>query len=193
MMFALILASITTGQMVTRLGRYKTIGVVGMSVTTAGMFLLSRMGISTSYTLVMINMMVVGVGLGMTLPVFNLAVQNAVDVAQVGVATSFGSAFQEALPRDVASRIPAATLAAFANPQTLMDPEVASRMNADPVMLEQMRPVLAAVQTSLSVSIHDVFLMGTIIAAVGIVFAQLVIDVPLRQSNASRAPAVEGV
>ena len=217
MMFALILASITTGQVVTRLGRYKTIGVVGMSVTTAGMFLLSRMGVSTSYTLVVINMMIVGVGLGMTLPVFNLAVQNAVDVAQVGVATSsvqflrsiggslgtavfgavmsnrFASAFQEALPRDVASRVPAATLAAFANPQALMDPEVASRMNADPVMLEQMRPVLTAVKASLSVSIHDVFLMGTIIAAAGIIFAQMVIDVPLRKSNASRAPAVEGV
>ena len=188
-----------------------------MSVTTAGMFLLSRMGISTSYALVVVNMMVVGVGLGMTLPVFNLAVQNAVDVAQVGVATSsvqflrsiggslgtavfgavmsnrVGSAFQEALPREVASRIPAATLATFANPQTLMDPEVASRMNADPVMLEQMRPVLTAVKASLSVSMHDVFLMGTIIAAAGIVFAWLVIDVPLRQSNASRAPAVEGV
>ena len=216
MMFALIFASIMTGQVVTRLGRYKTLGVVGMSVTTAGMFLLSRMDVSTSYTLVVVNMMVVGVGLGMTLPVFNLAVQNAVDIAQVGVATSsvqflrsiggslgtavfgavmanrFGSAFQQALPRDVASRIPPAVLSAFASPQALMDPEVTSRLGADPAMLEQMRPVLAAVKTSLSVSLHDVFLMGTIIAAVGIVFAQMLIDVPLRKSNIRRAPPAEG-
>jgi hypothetical protein len=174
------------------------------------------MGISTSYALVVVNMMVVGIGLGMTLPVFNLAVQNAVDVAQVGVATSsvqflrsiggslgtavfgavmsnrFGSAFQEALPREVAARIPAPMLSTFANPQALMDPEITSRLNADPAMLEQMRPVLMAVKTSLSVSIHDVFLFGTIVAAAGIVFAQMVIDVPLRQSN-RRAPSVEPV
>ena len=217
MMFALIFASIMTGQVVTRLGRYKTVGVVGMSVTTAGMFLLSQMDVSTSYTLVVVNMMVVGVGLGMTLPVFNLAVQNAVDIAQVGVATSsvqflrsiggslgtavfgavmanrFGSAFQQTLPRDVASRIPPAMLSAFASPQALMDPEVTSRLGADPAMLEQMRPVLTAVKTSLSVSLHDVFLMGTIIAAVGIVLAQMLIDVPLRKSNAARAPSAEGV
>jgi EmrB/QacA subfamily drug resistance transporter len=217
MMFALIFASIMAGQLMTRVGRYKMLGVVGMSVTTLGMFLLSRMDTSTSYALVLVNMMVVGVGLGMTLPVFNLAVQNAVDISQVGVATSsvqflrsigaslgtavfgavlsnrFGSAFHEALPRDVASRIPAPMLSAFANPQALMDPNIASRIGVDPAMLEQLRPVMAAVRTSLSVSLHDVFLMGTIIAAAGIVFAQLVVDVPLRQSNAPRVLSSEGV
>jgi MFS family permease len=191
--------------------------VVWTASAASTLMSISRMGVSTSYSLVLVNMMVVGVGLGMTLPVFNLAVQNAVDIKQVGVATSslqflrsiggslgtavfgavlstqFGSAFQEALPRDIASRIPAAMLTAFANPQALMDPNMASRMNADPAMLEQLRPVMTAVKTSLSVSLHDVFLMGTVIAAAGIVFAQLVVDMPLRQSNAQRVLSTEGV
>jgi MFS family permease len=88
--------------------------------------------------------------------------------------------------------IPPTMLSTFANPQALMDPDVASRMSANPAMVEQMRPVLTAVKMALSLSLHDVFVIGTIVAAAGIVFAQLVIDLPLRKSNA-RSLSPEGV
>ena len=216
MMFALIGASIVAGQVMTRVGRYKTLGVVGVTITAVGMFLLSQMDVTTGYTAVIVNMMIVGVGLGMTLPVFNLAVQNAVDVRHVGVATSsvqflrsiggslgaavfgavlstrFSSALGERLSSGVTAGVPPDMLSTLTDPQALMNPKVAAQMSAaGPGMAERMAPVLQAVKGALSASLHDVFLFGAVIAAAGIVFALLIVDIPLRQSNRSHASTPE--
>ena len=154
MMFALIFASIASGQLISKLGRYRTIAITGVTVTAFGMLLLSRMDQTTSYSMVVANMMVVGVGLGVTMPIFSLTVQNAVDLSQVGVATSaiqflrsmggaigaaifgavlsnrFGGAMERAMPAAAAAALPPDLLAAFKNPQALMNPEVAARLRA---------------------------------------------------------------
>ena len=44
-------------------------------------------------------------------------------------------------------------------------------------------PVLGAVKAALETSLHDVFLMGALFAALGVVFAVLLVDIPLRRSN----------
>src|ERR1700687_4889751 len=88
MMIVMITASILGGQIISRTGRYKMIGVFGMSVMTLGLFLLSGMGPDTDYLTVVRNMIIVGMGLGPTMPVFTLAAQNAVKLAQLGVVTA---------------------------------------------------------------------------------------------------------
>ena len=172
------------------------------------MALLTQMNEYTTYGVVLRNMMVMGVGLGMTMPVFNLAVQNAVDPSNVGVMTSslqflrsiggaigaaifgavltnrFSPAFHEALPAQVAASVPPQLLRAFENPQAMMDPRMAERLQAaGPGVAEQMIPVFGAVKHALSASLHDVFLLGAILAAAGIAFALLIVDIPLRKTN----------
>jgi EmrB/QacA subfamily drug resistance transporter len=216
MMFALIAASILSGQLMTRLGRYKAIGVLGVSVTAAGMLLLSRMDTTTAYRAVVMNMMVVGFGLGFTIPVFNLAVQNAVDVRQVGVATSsmqflrsiggsigaagfgavlsnrFAAGLSERLTADVTAGLPPQMFSTLSSPQALMNPAVTARLrNADPALLARLQPVVQAVRGALSASLHDVFLAGAVMALLGLVFALLLVDIPLRKSNKRTAPALE--
>ncbi len=88
MMLGMVFASIATGQIVSRTGRYKIIAVSGIGVATIGMFLLSQMSISTTNTELIIRMILTGLGIGVTMPVFNLAVQNAFDHSKLGVATS---------------------------------------------------------------------------------------------------------
>ena len=208
MMFALIAASMLSGQLVTRTGKYKVLAVAGVTLTAGGMVLLTMMNEATAYGTVLRNMVVMGVGIGMTMPVFNLAVQNAVDPANVGVMTSslqflrsiggamgaaifgavltnrFSPAFHEALPSSVASDLPPQLLQAFENPQAMMDPHMAERLQAaGPGMAERMGPVFAAVRHALSASLHDVFLFGAILAAAGIAFALLIVDIPLRKTN----------
>ncbi len=217
MMFALIASSIVAGQVMTRVGRYKTVGVVGVGVTTIGMFLLSRMDMSTAYSTVVTNMVVVGLGLGFTLPVFNLAVQNAVDMRQVGVATSsmqflrsiggsigaaafgavmtsrFASGLGERLTADITAGLPPGMSATLMNPQAMMNPEVAARIRtADPEALARMQPLIQAVKGALSTSLHDVFLVATFVALAGLVFALIMVDIPLRKSN-RQIPTTEAV
>src|SRR6266571_536923 len=88
MMIVMISSSIIGGQIISRTGRYKFIGLYGMSTMTLGLFLLSGMGPDTDYVIVVRNMMIVGLGMGPTMPVFTLAAQNAVQMSQLGVVTS---------------------------------------------------------------------------------------------------------
>ena len=216
MMVALIGASILAGQLMNRTGRYKTLGVTGMSLTALGMFLLSRMGLSTGYSTVVVYMMVVGLGLGMTLPVFNLAVQNAVDIRYIGVATSsmqflrsiggslgtavcgavmasrFTTALESRLTTDLTAGMSPAMMAALTNPQAMMNPQVTAQIRAaDPAVVSRMQPLIQVVKSALNSSLHDVFLAATVVSMAGLMFALLLIDLPLRKSNRQTEPVGE--
>ena len=88
LMLGIVFASIATGQIVSRTGRYKIIAVSGIGVAAVGMFLLSQMSLTTTNTELVIRMILTGLGIGVTMPVFNLAVQNAFDHSKLGVATA---------------------------------------------------------------------------------------------------------
>jgi EmrB/QacA subfamily drug resistance transporter len=214
MMFAMILASMTSGQLITRLGRYKLVAVVGVVIVAIALGLLSTMGLETTYDGVLWRMIVMGIGLGLTMPVFNLAVQNAVDIKEVGVATSalqflrslgglagaavfgavmtnrFVAAFYAALPADVAAGVPPAVLAQFENPQMLMNP-AAQKVLSDGALAPVLPTLLSTVKTALSSSLHVVFVVGAVIVAVAVVATVLLKDLPLRQSNRAPLPPTE--
>ena len=88
MMLGLLLTSIGTGQLVSRWGRYKIFPVMGTAVMTAGLYLLSRVGVSTSFWLVSLYLFILGVGIGASMQVLVIAVQNAVGYEDLGAATS---------------------------------------------------------------------------------------------------------
>jgi EmrB/QacA subfamily drug resistance transporter len=93
-MAGVLVASITSGQIITRTGRYKAWPVAGTAVAGAGMFALSTMDAGTSTGLAALEMLVLGLGLGMVMQVLVLAVQNAVDYEYLGVATSGATLFR---------------------------------------------------------------------------------------------------
>jgi EmrB/QacA subfamily drug resistance transporter len=94
LMLGLLTTSIAIGRLVTRTGRYKWYPVVGSLVTTMGLFLLSRMDASTGRLSAGAFMLIVGLGLGMVMQVLVVAVQNAVEQRDLGVATSSSSFFR---------------------------------------------------------------------------------------------------
>jgi len=83
-----VFGSLISGQLVSRIGRYRAIMLVGTSILAVGVFLLSRMGPDVTIGRVTLYMVVVGFGLGAAGPLYTLAVQNAVDVRRMGQATS---------------------------------------------------------------------------------------------------------
>ncbi|NBE52804.1 MFS transporter [Streptomyces boluensis] len=124
MMFGIVAASIVSGQLITHTGHYRVYPIVGGAVSAVGMWLLSRLEADTARLDYSIWMGVLGIGIGLIMPVLILAVQNAVPPADLGTATSannyfrqiggsvgaavFGTLFADRLADALTDRIPAA-------------------------------------------------------------------------------------
>ena len=91
----LVLGSALTGQLVSRFGHYRLQMLTGLVLLAAGMFLLSRMTVDTSYWRVTLYMLICGLGLGPTFPLYTLAVQNAVEQRYIGQATGTSIFFRQ--------------------------------------------------------------------------------------------------
>ena len=75
MMVALIGASMLTGQVIARTGRYKWVGVGGLVIATSGMFALTLLNVASPSMAVVIPMVLIGFGLGVTMPLFTISLQ----------------------------------------------------------------------------------------------------------------------
>ena len=213
MMMTIIVGSIVGGQLISRTGRYKLVALFGLSTAALGMFLLSRMGPDASYWTVVRNMMIVGLGLGPTMPVFTIAAQNAVSFSQLGVVTSvtqfarsiggtlgaalfgsllinrFGSALTEALPPSAAAVIPAEQLDRVQNPQVLLNPEIAATIQeglsaAGPQAAQAYDALIGAIRIALATSLHETFVAGAVIVALGALIVLFLQEIPLRKTFA---------
>ena len=94
LMLGLLVTSVLSGQLISRWGKYRVFPIVGTAVVAVGMGLLSQLGIGTSLWTAALDMVVLGLGLGMVMQVLVLAVQNAVDYKYLGVATSGSTMFR---------------------------------------------------------------------------------------------------
>ena len=81
-------AAMITGITISKIGKYKPFPIIGTAIAVVGMYLMSRLGVNTSATERGIYMLILGLGLGMTMPVLTLAVQNALPIKDIGTGTS---------------------------------------------------------------------------------------------------------
>jgi EmrB/QacA subfamily drug resistance transporter len=84
----LIISSVGAGQIVARTGKYKAVVLAGLAVMVIGLFLMSNLRHDTELPMLWLWMFITGLGIGPTLSVFTIIVQNAVPFAKLGVATS---------------------------------------------------------------------------------------------------------
>jgi EmrB/QacA subfamily drug resistance transporter len=84
----LIISSIVAGLIVSRTGRYKIVILTGLGLMTIGIFLMTGLHADTELPVLWVWMFITGLGIGPTLSVFTIVVQNAVPFRQLGVATS---------------------------------------------------------------------------------------------------------
>lgn len=87
--------SVIAGQTTARTGRYKIFPVVGTALMVVGALLFSRLGVETPFPQIFASSIVFGLGLGLTMQPLVLAVQNAVPVRDMGVATSSSLFFRQ--------------------------------------------------------------------------------------------------
>ncbi len=87
LMVSLTVASILCGALVSRLHCYQWSVVLGAALLTLGAFLMTRVTFATSSLAITGNMIVLGLGVGATLPIVTVAVQNAIPQHLLGAGT----------------------------------------------------------------------------------------------------------
>jgi len=199
MMVGLIGASILTGQLMTRLRYYRFIGTAGISLVIVGLWLLSSVTVTTESVEVVRDLVIVGLGVGATFPLYINAVQSALPRNVTGVVTSqlqfwrnvgatigtaiLGSVLAHQLPVKIADQVAALGLPSQAraaigqgvSAQSLFDP---SRTAAIPA------PVLTAIRSALASTLHDLFLYAAIAVAIAVVVSVFLEEVPLHGREA---------
>ncbi|WP_138445264.1 MDR family MFS transporter [Sinomonas susongensis] len=95
MVGGLMIASIISGQIVSRTGRYRIFPITGTLVTAGGYLVLTFMSIDKPLWFLMIAMFLIGLGLGQLMQSLTLASQNSVPPQDMGVATSSATFFRQ--------------------------------------------------------------------------------------------------
>ncbi|MEV0783745.1 MFS transporter [Streptomyces sp. NPDC050423] len=95
MMGGIVAASVVSGQLISRTGKYRVYPIAGSALAAVGMWLLSRLETDTPRLEYSVSQAVLGLGIGLIMPVLVLAVQNSVRPADLGTATSANNYFRQ--------------------------------------------------------------------------------------------------
>ena len=174
LMLSWVSMSVVGGRLLLKIG-YRTITITGFLVLTGGFALLSMFPRDASHLRLYLNLIMIGAGLGLTMLTLLIAVQQAVERSQLGIATSMnqfsraiGGAFGVAIMGAVltgslagnlqrasdAGQISAQEASAFAsNPNDLIDPTARARLSNE---------TLTVLQSSMAGAVHTVFWVGTV-------------------------------
>ncbi|WP_375334601.1 MDR family MFS transporter [Curtobacterium sp. MCBD17_019] len=95
MVLGLMIASITSGQIISRTGKYRIFPVTGTAVTSIGYIVLTFITVDKPLWFLLIAMFFIGLGLGQLMQTLTLASQNSVGPRDIGVATSASTFFRQ--------------------------------------------------------------------------------------------------
>lgn len=96
LVMGLVVGNILSGQLVSRFGRYKPLMLAGLIVMVLGFGIAGfTLTVNSTYWEVFVKMIVMGLGLGPSIPLFTLAIQNAVSPTKIGVATASATFFRQ--------------------------------------------------------------------------------------------------
>ena len=189
----ILTASLTAGRWMGRTGRYARLPVIGLSLLTAGLLLLTQLSADTALWLFAGMIAVAGLGLGLVFPVVTTAVQNAVPFSDLGSATAAGVMFRQiggSLAVALFGTVFAARLAAGAAGLPGAEALAGGGLEIGPQAVaglpDAAREALGAV---VSGAIHPIFWIAAALAALGILVATRLEDLPLTSRGPGSMPA----
>ena len=199
LMLGIVSTSIVSGKLISKHGHYKRFPIMGTLIMTAGILLMTRLQIDTPYWQISIYAIMVGGGLGLSMQTIVIALQNAVDFKDMGIATSsntffrsLGSVFGTALFGSIlTNRIGHYLQSGFADlaktdPRALVgfDMNQLSGISNSTAVLKTLPPVIqhTALEAFVS-SFHVVFYAAAPVTAIGFILALMLRETPLRTSQ----------
>ena len=195
-MLGIVTMSIVSGKQISKHGHYKRFPVMGLALMTVGIGMLSTLNETTPFWQLSIYAILIGAGLGLSMQTIVIALQNSVDMKDLGIATSANTFF-----RSIGSTIGVALFGSLyasrlainlpkgveelagTNPAALAGatPEAFEQLKNNTAVIETFTPELQAVIYQAFVqSFHVVFLAAVPLTAIGFVLALFLREVPLR-------------
>jgi EmrB/QacA subfamily drug resistance transporter len=189
LVIGMMIGSIGGGQLISRLGKYRKFPIIGSLAVMISFFLFSHIGIDTSRVLIGCWMVILGLGLGLIMPVTTLAAQNAAKPEDMGTTTSTVTFF-----RSIGSSLGAAIFGAIlinrlnhhiATAATAGSNHIATTINSNTLEnLGGLPPnVIHTILNAFAQSFSDVFLYAIPVTIVALVIALFLRDIPLRTSH----------
>ena len=182
MVVGLLTTSLSAGMMVGRTGRYKIFPLAGTALMAVGFLLLARMDESTPWLEQSFYLVILGAGIGFSMQVLILIVQNTACFEDLGIATS-GVTFFRLVGGAFGAAIFGALFAIFLDRRigaALMSSGVSAEIVHSPTALHHLpQNVAALVVRAYAGSLAQVFLFAAFVALVGLVFALCLREAPL--------------
>lgn len=196
MMISFIAGSVVSGQIMSKTGKYRVLSHFAAVMMIIGLFLFSRMTVDTGYPMVILNMVVLGIGIGSLMPLLNLAVQNAFPYKMMGTVNAsqqfvgslggviaspiFGSILNRGFANKLQDSMPK-TLSAVADkikglsPQQLLTPQAQAQIHQTflnmkiPGAEKLYQQLIHVVKVSLTHGVHQLFLVGLVFAVLTLI------------------------
>lgn len=190
MMVGFIVGSMVSGQMMSRTGRYKHLAWVSGAIIVVGSVLLNQMTVHTGWTTVMVDMVVLGSGIGALMPLMNMVVQNVFPYKMMGTVNStqqfvsslggviaapiFGSILDKGFQHKLHQTLPASLKhlegkLAGINPQAMLTARAQQAISAEfnkfgPAGHRMYLQLMDAVKASLTYGIQHLFRVSLVFA-----------------------------
>jgi MFS family permease len=186
MMAGIIVTSIVSGRVISHVARYKWFTVAGTAIMAGGLALFTRLEVDTPLWQAFIFMLVIGVGLGGAMQPLILAVQNSLDLRDMGAGTSAATFFRSlggsvgvaALGAVLSNRLTAELRPALAGALQKLPPDQTAQWAPklgnlsinDPASLKKLPPaILDAIQHAFVRTLHPIFLVAALVSLVAVV------------------------
>ena len=187
----IVSGSVASGRMISHTGRYRWWPIGGLAMATMRMYLLSTMTGRTPLVLSSMYMVLMGLGVGATMQVTVLVVQNSVAHRDLGVATAsaqffrqmggafgvavFGAIVNARLAAELPLRVPADALTAVGDD--------VNRLLSSPATIRGYPPAIAqGIAESVELAVQSVFWWGVPLMALGFVLTWFLREIPLRET-----------
>ena len=170
MMLGWVLASVVGGRLLLRMG-YRTVALAGMVMLTLGSFLVSQSGTDATRLEVMVYLTMMGIGMGLSVPSFLIAVQSSVAKQSLGTATSTLQ-----FSRSMGGTLGVSVMGAFLTLR-LTNALVAAGLDPNAISLDSMiegaesaaSAVTGPMRDAMAIAIEGVFILAFIAAALGLI------------------------
>lgn len=214
LLLGVIISSVAAGQLIARRGRYKSLILGAILLVAAASLLLTNIKADTDPWTLRLWMFLAGLGIGPTLSVFTIVVQNAVPFKFLGAATSnltffrqvggsvglalvgsyFGGQLATAIPTELATAAPAGTFTPFF---AAIGGDLAQLTNVGGqfdqaliglIPVQYLDAFFTAIKAGIANAIGSIFWISVVSSLVAFVAATLIEEIPLR-GGAKGAPA----
>jgi EmrB/QacA subfamily drug resistance transporter len=223
MLLGQVAGSFGSGQLLARAGgHYRLQGAIGLATMALGLALLSRITPETSYAIAIVDIVLVGFGLGVTLPLYTIAVQNAVSYNVLGAATSavpffrsmggavglaiFGSVMTNRFASDFAAKLPE-TIKAIIPPEMLSSVTHSAQALLSFQIQDQLKALfsqfgqqgatfyeqtLQVLREALNSGLSEIFIISLVVTILVFIINLFLKEIPLRKQHVLTEPINNG-